>query len=163
MWAAVAGSGGVLAHRAVNTLEAMVGYRSARYERFGWASARLDDAMNWPAARLTAAAAAVLAPIAGGSPRETWRIVRRDGAAHPSPNGGRAEAAFAGALGLRLGGRNVYAERVEDRPFLGDGVPPGPADVERAARLSQAVGCAAAVVATFADVAAFRGRAGSAA
>jgi adenosylcobinamide-phosphate synthase len=156
MWAAAAGSGGVLAHRAANTLDAMVGRRDARYERFGWASARLDDAMNWPAARLTAAATAVLAPVAGGSPRETWRIVRRDGAAHPSPNGGRAEAAFAGALGLRLGGRNVYAERVEERPLLGDGAAPAPGDVERAVRLSLAVGHVAA--ACFAGVAVVRTR-----
>jgi adenosylcobinamide-phosphate synthase len=144
MWAAAAGAPGVLAHRAANTLDAMVGRRDARYERFGWASARLDDAMNWPAARLTAAATALLAPVAGGSPRETWRIVRRDGAAHPSPNGGRAEAAFAGALGLRLGGRNVYSERVEERPLLGDGAAPAPEDVERAARLSLSMGHAAA-------------------
>ena len=156
MWAAAVGSGGVLAHRAANTLDAMVGHRDARYERFGWASARLDDALNWPAARLTAAAAAVLAPVAGGSPRETWRIVRRDGAAHPSPNGGRAEAALSGALGLRLGGRNVYAERVEERPLLGDGAAPAPGDVERAARLSLAVGHAAA--ACFAGAAVVRTR-----
>jgi adenosylcobinamide-phosphate synthase len=156
IWAAAAGSAGVLAHRAANTLDAMVGHRDARYERFGWASARLDDVMNWPSARLTAAAAAALAPVAGGSPGETWRIVRRDGAAHPSPNGGRAEAAFAGALGVALGGRNVYAERVEERPVLGDGAAPGPGDVERAARLSLAVGHAAA--ACFAVAAALRGR-----
>jgi adenosylcobinamide-phosphate synthase len=158
MWAAAAGSGGVLAHRAANTLDAMVGHRNARYERFGWASARLDDAMNWPAARLTAAAAAALAPVAGGSAGETWRIVRRDGAAHPSPNGGRAEAAFAGALGVALGGRNVYAERVEERPLLGDGAAPGPEDVERAARLSLAVGHVTAAL--FAVGAALRGPAG---
>jgi len=156
VWAAAAGSGGVLAHRAANTLDAMVGHRDARYERFGWASARLDDAMNWPAARLTAAATTLLAPTAGGSPRETWRIVCRDGGGHPSPNGGRAEAAFAGALGLRLGGRNVYAERVEDRPVLGDGPAPGPGDIERAARLSLAVGHAAA--ACFAGAAVVRTR-----
>jgi len=158
MWAAAAGSGGVLAHRAANTLDAMVGHRNARYERFGWASARLDDAMNWPAARLTAAAAAALAPVAGGSAGETWRIVRRDGAAHPSPNAGRAEAAFAGALGVALGGRNVYAERVEERPLLGDGPAPGPGDIERAARLSLAVGHVTAAL--FAVGAALRGRAG---
>ena len=158
VWAAAAGSGGVLAHRAANTLDAMVGRRDARYECFGWASARLDDAMNWPAARLTAAATAVLAPVAGGSPGETWRIVRRDGTAHPSPNGGRAEAAFAGALGLRLGGRNVYAERVEERPLLGDGPAPGPGDIERAVRLSLAVGHVTAAL--FAVGAALRGRAG---
>jgi adenosylcobinamide-phosphate synthase len=89
----------------------------------------------------------VLAPAVQGSSRDAWRVLRRDGAAHPSPNGGRAEAAFAGALGLRLGGRNVYASRVEVRPTLGDGRAPTPADVERAARLSLAVGGTAALAA----------------
>lgn len=156
MWAAAGRSAGVLAHRAANTLDAMVGHRSPRYERFGWASARLDDAMNWPAARVGAATAALLAPVVGGSPRTTWSVVRRDGSAHPSPNGGRAEAAFAGALGVRLGGRNVYAERIEDRPRLGDGGAPTPRAVERAARLSLAVGRASALL--FAFGATLRGR-----
>jgi adenosylcobinamide-phosphate synthase len=154
VWAVAAGPGGVLAHRAVNTLDAMVGHRSERYERFGWAAARLDDLANWPAARLAAAATVALAPVAAGSSRDAWRVLRRDGSAHPSPNGGRAEAAFAGALGLRLGGCNVYASRVEERPGLGDGRAPTPADVERAARLSLAVGATAALAA-----AALRGRA----
>jgi adenosylcobinamide-phosphate synthase len=155
LWAAVAGPAGVLAHRAANTLDAMVGHRTERHGRFGWAAARLDDAMNWPAARLSAVATVALAPVAGGSPGTAWRVLRRDGASHPSPNGGRAEAAFAGALGVRLGGRNVYAGHVEERPALGDGRPPSPADVERAARLSLAVGASCAVAA-----AAVRGRAG---
>ena len=143
VWAAAFGPAGVCAHRAANTLDAMVGHRTARYERFGWAAARLDDAMNWPVARLTA----LLTVVLGGAPASTARIVRRDGAAHPSPNGGRAEAAFAGALGVRLGGRNVYPERVEHRPHLGDGRAPTPADVDRAARLSLRVGLAAALLA----------------
>jgi adenosylcobinamide-phosphate synthase len=146
VWAAACGPAGVVAHRAVNTLDAMVGHRTARYEDFGWASARLDDVMNWPAARLTA----VLVTVLGGAPRDTARIVARDGAAHPSPNSGRAEAAFAGALGLRLGGRNVYRDRVEHRPHLGDGRAPTPADVERAARVSVRVGVAAALLAALA-------------
>lgn len=147
LWAAVGGSAGALGYRAANTLDAMVGHRTRRFERFGWASARLDDIVSWPAARLTAAMTVALAPGVGGSSREAWRVLRRDGRAHPSPNGGRAEAAFAGALDLRLGGRNVYAERVEERPALGDGRPPTPADVERAARLSLAVGAAFALLA----------------
>lgn len=146
-WAAVGGAPGVLAHRAANTLDAMVGYRTERHGAFGWASARLDDAMNWPAARLTAGATAALAPVVGGSPRAALTIAPRDDAQHPSPNGGWAEAAFAGALGVRLGGRNVYPERVEHRPHLGDGHAPTPADVHRAARLSLAVGAACALLA----------------
>ncbi|MGI8845140.1 MAG: cobalamin biosynthesis protein [Thermoleophilaceae bacterium] len=147
MWAAAAGTPGVLAYRAANTLDAMVGHHTDRHTQFGWASARLDDVLSWPAARLTAGLTVLLAPLVGGSPRGAWQIVRRDGARHPSPNGGRAEAAFAGALGVRLGGRNVYPERVEQRPALGDGERPGPRAVRRAVRLSLAVGAASAVTA----------------
>jgi adenosylcobinamide-phosphate synthase len=146
-WGAVAGLPGLLGYRAVNTLDAMVGYRSARYARFGWASARLDDVVNWVPARLTAALTVLTAPLAGGSPSGAWRVWRRDGAAHPSPNAGRCEASLAGALDLRLGGRNVYGNRVEERPVLGDGRPPGRGDVVRAVRLSRAVWTAAAVAA----------------
>src|SRR5262249_21653299 len=135
LWAAAAGAPGVLGHRAVNTLDAMVGHRSPRYDHFGTAAARLDDALNWPAARLTAALAVVLGDDARGAVR-AWR---RDAPAHPSPNAGRAEAAFAGALGLRLGGPLAYAGREEARPYLGDGRAPGPEDVRRAVRLAWAV------------------------
>ncbi|MEA2320007.1 MAG: adenosylcobinamide-phosphate synthase [Solirubrobacteraceae bacterium] len=145
LWGALAGPAGVAAYRAANTLDAMVGHRSERYESFGWAAARLDDLMSWPAARGAAALAVVLAPVAGGSPRTAWRVLRRDGAAHPSPNAGRMEAAFAGALGVRLGGPLRYGTSAEHRPRLGDGRPPEIADVQRAIRLSLAVGATAAV------------------
>jgi len=144
VWGALAGPAGVAAYRAANTLDAMVGHRDDRYADFGWAAARLDDALSWPAARAAAALTALCAPVAGGLPAATWRTVRHDGAAHPSPNAGRIEAAFAGALGLRLGGPLAYGGRAELRPPLGDGRPPGPQDVERAVRLSLAVGAAAA-------------------
>jgi adenosylcobinamide-phosphate synthase len=146
-WGAVAGLPGLLGYRAANTLDAMVGYRSPRYQRFGWASARLDDVLNWAPARLTAALTVLTCPVAGGSAADAWRIWRRDGAAHPSPNAGRCEAALAGALGIRLGGRNVYGSRVEERPALGNGRPPVPADVRRATRLSRAVWTVAAALA----------------
>ncbi|NHC12787.1 cobalamin biosynthesis protein [Motilibacter sp. E257] len=147
VWGAVAGVPGLLAYRAANTLDAMVGHRTLRHERFGWASARLDDVANLAPARLTGLLAVCAAPVVGGSPRAAWRALRRDGAAHPSPNAGRCEAAFAGALGVRLGGRNVYAGRVEDRPELGDGRAPEVTDVARAARLSLAVERSALAVA----------------
>ena len=147
VWGALAGVPGLLAYRAVNTLDAMVGYRSPRYARFGWASARLDDVVNWLPARLTAALTVACAPLAGGSAAGAARVWLRDGAAHPSPNAGRCEAALAGALGLRLGGRNTYGSRVEERPHLGDGRPPLRADVPRAVVLSRAVWLAAAAVA----------------
>jgi adenosylcobinamide-phosphate synthase len=146
LWGAVGGPAGVAAYRAANTLDAMVGHRSERYAAFGWAAARLDDAMGWPGARAGAALTALCAPLVGGSPRRAWAVLRRDGAAHPSPNAGRMEAAFAGALGVRLGGPLAYAGRVEERPALGvPGRTPTAADVRSSARLSLAVGAAAAV------------------
>jgi adenosylcobinamide-phosphate synthase len=146
-WGAVAGVPGLLGYRAANTLDAMVGHRSPRHLRFGWASARLDDVLNWAPARLTAVLTVLTAPVAGGSPVGAWLAWRRDGAAHPSPNAGHCEAALAGALGVRLGGRNVYGDRVEERPVLGAGRPPVRGDIRRATRLSRAVWTTAAVVA----------------
>lgn len=147
-WGTVAGIPGLLGHRAVNTLDAMVGHRTERYARFGTAAARVDDAAAYLPARVTALLTCALAPVVGGSPRQAWTIMRRDGAAHPSPNGGRCEAAFAGALGVRLGGRNVYpGGRVEVRGTLGDGPRPTATDVRRAARLARAVAWAATALA----------------
>ncbi len=140
VWGAVAGVPGLLGYRAANTLDAMVGHRSARYERFGWAAARLDDVLNLPGSRLTAA----LAVLLGEDRRSGWRAWRRDAAAHPSPNAGPVEAAFAGALGVRLGGTNVYGagadQRIEHRAVMGDGRPPVRADLARARRLARRVG-----------------------
>jgi adenosylcobinamide-phosphate synthase len=164
LWGALAGLPGLTAYRAVNTLDAMVGHRSARYLKFGWASARLDDVANWLPSRVTAALTAACAPlvagsrqpaaagpgaptVAGGSPAATLRAVRRDGGHHPSPNAGWCEAAFAGALGVRLGGTNVYAGVAEMRPELGEGDLPEPADIRRAILLSRAVTVSAAALA----------------
>jgi adenosylcobinamide-phosphate synthase len=157
LWGAVAGLPGLLGYRAVNTLDAMVGYRSPRYRNFGWAAARLDDAANWVPARVTAALVALVAPAVGGRPGAALQVARRDGRRHPSPNSGWSEAAFAGALGLRVGGRNVYAGRVEDRPVLNPaGRAPGPEDLPRATRLCGAVTVAATALA--AGLAAATGR-----
>lgn len=156
LWGAVAGLPGLLAYRAVNTLDAMVGHHSARYENFGWASARADDIANYLPARLTAGLTAAAAPAAGGNWRAALAVARADGRSHPSPNAGVPEAAFAGALGLRLGGRNDYGSHVEDRPVLGGhGRAPRVDDIARAARLSRAITIAAA--ATSAAVAVARG------
>jgi adenosylcobinamide-phosphate synthase len=143
VWGALAGLPGIVGYRAVNTLDAMVGHRSLRYRHFGSAAARLDDAANLVPARLTAALTVLVAPRAGGSRRGALRSWLRDGGRHPSPNSGRCEAAMAGALGVRLGGRNVYQGRVEMRPTLGDGRPPKPDDIRRATRISAAVGAVA--------------------
>ena len=142
VWGALAGVPGLLGYRAANTLDAMIGYHSERYEQFGWAAARLDDVLNLPGARLTAALAVLLGDDRAGAVR-AWR---RDAAAHPSPNAGPVEAAFAGALGLRLGGETVYPGRVEQRPVLGDGTVPGVHDVTRARSLARRVGLAAALL-----------------
>ncbi|MFJ4627973.1 cobalamin biosynthesis protein [Streptomyces sp. NPDC088847] len=137
VWGGVAGVPGLLGFRAVNTLDAMVGHKSARYRRYGWASARLDDVAGWPGARLTAA----LATVAGGDPRGAVRAWRTDAPKHPSPNAGPVEASFAGALGVRLGGTLSYGGRVEHRPVLnGDGRPVAVPDIARAVRLSRRVG-----------------------
>ncbi len=147
LWGAVFGLPGLLGYRAVNTLDAMIGHHSPRYERFGWAAARLDDAANLIPARVTGLLAAGLAPAVGGSPRHALRVLRRDGGQHPSPNAGRCEAAFAGSLAVRLGGQNVYHGRTEQRGFLGDGAPPQAADIARAVRLSRLVSVAAVLLA----------------
>lgn len=142
LWAALAGAPGALGYRAVNTLDAMVGHHSARYEHYGWASARLDDVAGWVPARVTAALVAGVRPSAA---RAVWTAVRTQAPAHPSPNAGVAEAAFAAALGLRLGGTNRYGDRVEIRPPLGTGRPAEAADIARAVALSRDV-CALMVV-----------------
>jgi adenosylcobinamide-phosphate synthase len=146
MWAAVAGVPAVLVYRGANTLDAMIGHRSPRYARFGWAAARFDDAANFAAARLTALLVAACAPVVGGSPAEAVRAWRRDAARHPSPNAGVVEAAFAGALGVRLGGPTQYAHELEIRPTLGDGRAPEVSDLARAVRLSRIVQAAAVAV-----------------
>ena len=146
LWGAVAGVPGILAHRALNTLDAMVGYRNERYGRFGTVAAVADDAAAWLPARVTGALACLTAPLIGGRTGTAWRIMRRDGASHPSPNGGWCESAWAGALGVQLGGENRYGERVESRPTLGDGPRPRGAEVRRAAQLVTAVTAAATAV-----------------
>ena len=142
-WGALAGIPGLLGYRAANTLDAMVGHRSARYERFGWASARFDDLANLAPARLTGLLTVACAPLVGGSRQEAWQVLRRDGRRHPSPNAGQCEASAAGALGVRLGGTNRYGSRIEARPQLGSGRAPEATDIARANRLSAAVSAGA--------------------
>jgi adenosylcobinamide-phosphate synthase len=140
VWGALAGVPGIVGYRAINTLDAMVGHRNERYARFGSASARADDVVNLLPSRFTAALAVATASASEASAAGALGVWLRDGNQHPSPNSGQCEAAFAGALGVRLGGRNVYFGRSEERPALGDGEPPRVADIRRAARLSGAIG-----------------------
>ena len=149
LWGAVAGIPGMVVHRCLNTLDAMIGYRNDRYRHFGTVAARLDDAADLVPARVTGATACLLAPVVGGSTREAWRVMRRDAHRHPSPNGGWCESAWAGALGVQLGGVNVYFSREESRPLLGDGPRPRSAELRKASRLVTLVtGAVTAAVAT---------------
>jgi adenosylcobinamide-phosphate synthase len=125
------GAPGALAYRAINTLDSMVGYTSPRYRHFGWAGARIDDLANLAPARLTVLAVAAASP----SPARVLRTAHLYGPLSSSPNAGYAEAAFAGALGLRLGGTNIYGGVERQGPVLGDGRPPGVDDIGRAVAL----------------------------
>lgn len=134
---ALGGAPLALAFKAISTLDSMVGHRDERYRDFGWGSARLDDAANWAPARF----AACLLVLAGGLTRfradllaRAWSIVMRDAGKHESPNSGWPEAAMAGVLHVRLGGRNVYEGIVIERPCLGD-----PGQALRAGHIRQAL------------------------
>jgi adenosylcobinamide-phosphate synthase len=121
LWLLVGGLPGGLIYKAINTADSMIGHRTARYESFGFAAARLDDLLNFPASRLSALLIVAGAASTGASARKAWRAVRRDARRHRSPNAGYPEAAMAGALGLSLAGPRVYGGlRIEDA-FMGDG------------------------------------------
>ena len=139
VWGALAGAPGILAYRASNTLDAMIGYRSPKYLRFGWAAARIDDVLNLVPSRVTGLATIASAPLVHGSPRGAITMWRRDASKHPSPNAGVAEASAAGALGVQLGGRTEYRHGVENRPTLGDGPAPTARDLRHAVVLSTRV------------------------
>jgi adenosylcobinamide-phosphate synthase len=121
-WFLLGGLPGMIAYKAINTADSMIGHMSDRYRAFGWAAARLDDLVNWPASRLTGlifiAAAAV---VPGASAASAWEVFRRDSRLHRSPNAGWPEAAMAGALGLRLAGPRVYDGKSVDDHWIGDG------------------------------------------
>jgi len=135
-WLLVAGLPGIALYKAVNTADSMIGYRSERYRDFGFAAARLDDAVNWIPARLTGLALAFAAPFSGGGTRAALRAMVRDAPAHASPNAGWPEAAMAGALGFRLGGPRRYGETALAGAWLGEGrAELGPADILRALAL----------------------------
>jgi len=150
VWAALGGAAGAWVHRAVNTLDAMVGHRNDRYLHFGRVPARVDDAINYLPARLAALSVVLVRPTRAG------RIVRsvKSGAGdHPSPNGGVIEAAFAAALGVTLGGTNVYGGTVENRGTLGFGPAPDAGDIRRAVGLRRRSTLTALVLLASAEVA----------
>ena len=137
IWCALLGLPGAVACKAVNTADSMIGHRSDRYRQFGRFAARLDDLVNLPASRLSAAWIVLAATtMPGASPAGAFRAVRRDARRHRSVNAGWPEAAMAGALGLRLGGPRQYAEGLVDDPWMGDGrAAATEADIDRALRL----------------------------
>ncbi len=119
-WLAIGGPVAAMAYKAASTLDSMVGYRNEKYERMGWASARLDDLLNLIPARFTALTIILAAPLAGLSFRNSLKIWLRDCRNHASPNSGHPEAAAAGALGVRLGGPSRYGGMIKEKPFIGD-------------------------------------------
>ncbi len=123
-FAALGGPVGAMAYKAVNTLDSMIGYKNERYIDFGRTAARIDDAANYIPARLSVPILAVAAGLLGFRASATWRIARRDGRKNLSPNSGMAEAAVAGALGVRLGGVMVRRGRSVNQPEIGDPVVP---------------------------------------
>lgn len=151
LYLTIGGAPLALAYKAVNTLDSMIGHRDERYVDFGWASARLDDLVNWIPARLAAVLLLVGAGLATGQPeriRNGWVVLRRDGHRHPSPNSGRPEAAMAGILSVKLGGTNVYGGIAHDRPVLGrEGRDATPHDIPSAAKIMVAASALGVVLA----------------
>ena len=117
-WLALLGLPGLIAYKAINTADSMIGHLSPRYQSFGWAAARLDDLVNLIPARLSGWLIAMVAPAAGGSIATALKVMWRDAGKHRSPNAGWPESATAGALGLALAGPRRYAERIVDDAFL---------------------------------------------
>jgi adenosylcobinamide-phosphate synthase len=132
-WMAVAGLPGAALYKTINTADSMIGHHSERYERFGWASARLDDLVNLPASRLSALLLIAATLRRDGAAAEAWRTVWIDAPRHRSPNAGYPEAAMAGALGLSLGGPRTYGgERIEDATMGNGRWDADAADIRRA-------------------------------
>lgn len=131
-WGALLGLPGIALYKAINTMDSMIGHRSDRYEMYGKAAARLDDAVNWIPARLTGALLALCSQRASSA----WATIRRDARHHRSPNAGWPEAALAGALHLRLSGPRTYGDKVSDEPWVNpEGLDPVPADIGQALAL----------------------------
>lgn len=125
-----------MAFKMINTLDSMVGYKNDRYRLFGRFAARMDDAANYLPARLSILFIALSAQLIDRTGRIAWSTARRDGRAHASPNAGYPEAAFAGALGLWMGGPNVYHGRLVDKPVIGKGLADArPVHIHQACRL----------------------------
>ena len=154
-WGCLLGLPGIALYKAVNTADSMIGHRTPRHERFGWAAARLDDLVNLVPARLAALWIIAAAVLSGADARAALSAMRRDAAKHRSPNAGWPEAAMAGALGLRIAGPRSYDGIAIDGAWMGDGRAAATADdIERALRLYR-IACALqlAIIAALAVIA----------
>lgn len=135
-WLALLGLPGLIAYKAINTADSMIGHRSVRYQDFGWAAARLDDLVNLIPARLSGILVALAAPVAGGSIISSLKIMLRDAGKHRSPNAGWPESAMAGALGIAIAGPRIYTEGAVNDPYLNaEGRTAEPDDIGRALRV----------------------------
>jgi adenosylcobinamide-phosphate synthase len=147
LWFALLGLPGLAAYKAVNTADSMIGHRTPHHEAFGWAAARLDDVVNLPASRFTAALFVLGALFVNASPRGAVRALVRDAHRHRSPNAGWPEAAMGGALGLKLAGPRIYRGVPVSDAYMGDGRAEAEAsDIHRALTLSKAAWAAMAAV-----------------
>lgn len=148
-WFLIFGLPGMLIYKAVNTADSMIGYRTPRHREFGWASARLDDVLNWVPARLTAVITALVAGRIGDLP-----AIARDARLHRSPNAGWPEAGFARALGVALSGPRSYGGQMQDFPYVNrkGARDLGAGDIDRASRLLWRVWAAFAVLVLVAAV-----------
>lgn len=139
VWGALAGTPGLVLQRAVKAAKAALVGRRAAHRELAMSVDRADEVIDLLPTRATAALTVAAAPVVGGSAKGAWVAWRRDAATHPSPNAGRVEAAFAGALEIRLGGRTVYPDRVQELPVLGAGRNPDTGHVTRAVELARLV------------------------
>jgi adenosylcobinamide-phosphate synthase len=138
-YALIGGAPLAWAYKAINTLDSMVGYKDERYLKFGWFSARLDDIANFIPARLSGVIIPLAALLTGKDGRRSLETVLKDKRKAASPNAGFPEAAFAGALGIQLGGQNIYHGRVSNRPLIGKPIrPKEPEDIKQAIHLMYA-------------------------
>ncbi|MFP4194127.1 MAG: adenosylcobinamide-phosphate synthase CbiB [Desulfobacterales bacterium] len=148
-FAVLLGAPGAVAFKMISTLDSMVGYRTEKYEKFGKASARADDAANWIPARLSVPVISLAAALLFKTGKRTFAAAAAEGRNHKSPNAGYPEAAFAGALGVRLIGPGIYHGRLVENPWIGAGFPlPGPNHIMSAARLMLASTVIAALAST---------------
>nr|MBF0222541.1 cobalamin biosynthesis protein CobD [Desulfobulbaceae bacterium] len=132
-WAMIGGPVGAMVYKAVNTMDSMFGYKNTRYLNFGKVAARLDDLCNYLPARVTAFMVVCVSGVMGFDRKGAWRIWRRDRRKHASPNSAQTEAAFAGALGIRMGGPNRYFGTLVEKPYIGE-----PKDAAQADHIRQA-------------------------